>query len=91
LRDSLALEGVELETISLDDFYLPYADRLNLDPTVYKYRGPPGTHSIDLMKKVLQEFRSHSNADGMYVPVFDKSCHAGKGDRVGFRKLSPST
>jgi pantothenate kinase-related protein Tda10 len=41
-----------LESISLDDFYLPFADRLKL-PEIYKYRGPPGTHSVDLMFEFL--------------------------------------
>lgn len=35
-----------METISLDDFYLPYKDRLNLDQKYYPYRGPPGTHDV---------------------------------------------
>lgn len=71
-----------METISLDDFYLPYKDRLSLDPKWYPYRGPPGTHDISMIMDILQEFKK---GNPITVPKFNKSLYQGSGDREGFR------
>jgi len=69
--------GADWETLSLDDFYLP-----NLSCT----RGPPGTHDIHWLKRVLDEWGS--GVREICVPVFDKTLRGGRGNRCGTRRLS---
>lgn len=81
---SLILKQLNCETVSLsiDDLYLPYRDRLELqklDPRLIR-RGPPGTHDIHLGLQVLQQFRRGEFP--ISVPRFDKSAHNGAGDRT---------
>jgi D-glycerate 3-kinase len=71
--------------LSLDDFYLTYQERQQLqqiDPRLI-WRGPPGTHDLDLAKKTLDQLRQKNKNEQILVPHFDKSAHEGKGDRVG--------
>ena len=67
----------EWETLSLDDFYLPDLSRT---------RGPPGTHDIHWLKRVLDEWKL--GVRDICVPVFDKSLRGGQGNRCGTRRLS---
>jgi D-glycerate 3-kinase len=70
-------------TLSLDDLYKTYADRQQLqhqDPR-FRWRGPPGTHDVELGISVLQQFRSASQQP-VVVPRFDKSLWQGAGDRT---------
>lgn len=69
--------GQEWETLSLDDFYFP-----NLSHT----RGPPGTHDIHWLKRVLDEWKMGRR--DICVPVFDKTLRNGQGNRSGTRRLS---
>jgi D-glycerate 3-kinase len=81
---SLILKQLNYQCVnlSLDDLYLPYPDRVQLqqhDPRLVR-RGPPGTHDIQLGLQVLQQFR-----EGQFpieLPRFDKSLHQGAGDRT---------
>jgi D-glycerate 3-kinase len=69
---------------SLDDLYLPYADRLVLqqqDPRLVR-RGPPGTHDVELGLQILRDFQL--GLPEVQVPRFDKSLQGGAGDRAGF-------
>jgi D-glycerate 3-kinase len=73
--------GLQVCSLSLDDLYKTYADRLLLeqrDPRL-RWRGPPGTHDIDLGLEVLQQLKHKRLAQ---VPRFDKSAWGGKGDRT---------
>ncbi|OCF59353.1 hypothetical protein L486_03857 [Kwoniella mangroviensis CBS 10435] len=73
---------------SLDDFYL---DREGLDALAATYssnkmlqgRGPPGTHDIDLLKRILEQVRQprSNSSNSVALPVFDKSLFNGRGDR----------
>lgn len=68
----------ELRTVSLsvDDFYLSRAQRLNLAETAHPLlatRGAPGTHELDLMVSVLDELERAGNGDSVVLPTFDKS------------------
>lgn len=68
--------------LSLDDLYKPYAERQQIqqaDPRL-RWRGPPGTHDVQLGLQVLQQFRA--NHLPVWVPRFDKSAHHGMGDRT---------
>ncbi|BCL35596.1 glycerate kinase [Nostoc sp. MS1] len=74
--------GYRTLSLSLDDLYKTYSDRLALlehDPRLI-WRGPPGTHDIDLGLDVLEQIRQGKSP--ITVPRFDKSAHAGAGDRT---------
>jgi D-glycerate 3-kinase len=87
----LAHLGYRTLSISLDDLYKTYNERLALkqqDPRLIR-RGPPGTHDIDLGIAVLDQLRqppedSHypPNPKSILVPRFDKSAWGGEGDRT---------
>ncbi|MBW4614877.1 MAG: glycerate kinase [Desmonostoc vinosum HA7617-LM4] len=74
--------GYRTLSLSLDDLYKTYSDRLALreqDPRLI-WRGPPGTHDIDLGLNLLDQIRQlHSP---ILVPRFDKSAYGGAGDRT---------
>jgi D-glycerate 3-kinase len=74
--------GYRTVSLSLDDLYKTYSDRLLLtqqDPRLI-WRGPPGTHDIDLGLNVLDQIRQLQNP--VMVPRFDKSAYGGAGDRT---------
>ena len=74
--------GYRTLSLSLDDLYKSYSDRLILtqqDPRLI-LRGPPGTHDLDLGLKVLEQIRQGESP--VRVPRFDKSAYHGAGDRT---------
>ncbi|MEH1966241.1 glycerate kinase [Nostoc sp.] len=74
--------GYRTLSLSLDDLYKTYSDRLALtqqDPRLI-WRGPPGTHDIDLGLNVLDQVRQLQSP--VMVPRFDKSAYGGAGDRT---------
>ncbi|MHC5596408.1 MAG: glycerate kinase [Nostoc sp.] len=74
--------GYHTLSLSLDDLYKTYSDRLVLiqqDPRLI-WRGPPGTHDIDLGLNVLDQIRQSQSP--VMVPRFDKSAYRGAGDRT---------
>jgi D-glycerate 3-kinase len=76
--------GRQVCRLSLDDLYNPYADRLQLqqhDPR-FRWRGPPGTHDVDLGLMTLQQLRQADAHQPVQVPRFDKSAQNGAGDRT---------
>jgi D-glycerate 3-kinase len=75
--------GYRCLSLSLDDLYLPYSDRVVLQHQIpcLVWRGPPGTHDVALGLTVLQTLRSQTEQGGIWVPRFDKSRHEGSGDR----------
>ncbi len=79
--------GHQTAFLSIDDLYLPYRDRLELqksDPRLIR-RGPPGTHDLPLGLQVLNQFqRGQFPID---LPRFDKSMHNGAGDRTVAERL----
>jgi D-glycerate 3-kinase len=84
LRVILAKLGYRTISISIDDIYKTYKDRQLLqkqDPRLI-WRGPPGTHDIDLGLQVLDQFRSPHQYNSIQVPRFDKSAWGGAGDRT---------
>ena len=76
--------GYRTLSLSLDDLYKTYSDRLALreqDPRLV-WRGPPGTHDIQLGLTVLDCLRQpNSLLIPIQVPRFDKSAWGGAGDR----------
>jgi len=84
--------GYRTLSLSLDDLYKTYADRQLLkqkDPRLI-WRGPPGTHDVQLGIAVLDELRQSNdfeleeipNPKWIQVPRFDKSAWGGEGDRT---------
>ncbi|MEA5514487.1 glycerate kinase [Nodularia sp. UHCC 0506] len=74
--------GYRTLCLSLDDLYKSYSDRLVLtqqDPRLI-WRGPPGTHDLDLGLNLLDQIRQGKSP--VSVPRFDKSAHHGAGDRT---------
>ena len=84
----LAKIGWKTISISLDDFYKTYSDRQQLkkeDPR-FVWRGPPGTHDVELGIQLLDKFRQSSLPNSQQqlisIPRFDKSLFGGAGDRI---------
>ncbi|MDE0009027.1 MAG: kinase, partial [Gammaproteobacteria bacterium] len=78
------LSGLSTCVLSIDDFYLPGADRLALARQVHPLlatRGPPGTHDVALCRSVLDALPYSRE---VAVPVFDK----GRDDRTGSRTVA---
>lgn len=76
--------GYRSLSLSLDDLYKTHADRVQLrqqDPRLL-WRGPPGTHEIELGIQVLDQLRQPQSHAAIALPRFDKSLHQGSGDRV---------
>jgi D-glycerate 3-kinase len=74
--------GYRTLSLSLDDLYKTYHERLALrhnDPRLI-WRGPPGTHDVELGLTVLHQIRQSKTL--ISVPRFDKSLHEGAGDRT---------
>ncbi|MEH1872304.1 MAG: glycerate kinase [Nostoc sp.] len=74
--------GYRTVSLSLDDLYKTYSDRLVLtqqDPRLI-WRGPPGTHDVDLGLNVLDQIRQLQSP--VMLPRFDKSAFGGAGDRT---------
>jgi len=84
LQQLLGMLGQHAVTLSIDDLYKPYAERQRLrqqDPRLV-WRGPPGTHDVDLGLQTLQQLRQAKPGEAIAIPRFDKSAHAGEGDRI---------
>lgn len=75
--------GYGVASLSLDDLYKSFGDRQQLqqaDPRL-RWRGPPGTHDLDIGLQVVRQVQSGS-ADPVPLPRFDKALHQGMGDRI---------
>ncbi|MEB3226577.1 MAG: glycerate kinase [Synechococcus sp.] len=77
--------------ISIDDLYKTYAERqdlLKIQPELI-WRGPPGTHDVELGLGVLTHLQRANRGDKIAIPRFDKSLHNGAGDRLGSEWIDP--
>lgn len=75
------LYDYQVSFISIDDLYKTFSELENLkkEEKEYKYRGPPGTHDINLGVDLLTRFK---NSEINYLlPRYDKSMNNGLGDR----------
>lgn len=92
LREHLQTKhGLRVATISLDDYYLPYAElesflKLANSP-FYKFRGNPGTHKVPLLVEHLKDLHSSNMKECIELPLYDKLARNGQGDRVGTRNI----
>lgn len=76
-------------SLSIDDLYKTYQERQRLrehDPRLI-WRGPPGTHDVELGVQVLDKLRSPNSSDSILIPRFDKSAWQGAGDRTDFEPV----
>ncbi len=76
--------GYSVANLSLDDLYLTYAERKKLqqqDPRLV-WRGPPGTHDLNLGLQVIEQCLKSDSAASILIPRFDKSAFNGSGDRT---------
>jgi len=83
LKLILAELGYTTLSLSLDDLYKTYAERKVLqqkDPRLI-WRGPPGTHDVELGISILDKLRNNSKQP-IAIPRFDKSAFEGAGDRT---------
>lgn len=86
LVEAISARGKHAATVSIDDFYLTHAEQLALaarhpgNPYLL-YRGYPGTHDVALGAGVIGGLTALRAGDVARVPVYDKSAHAGRGDR----------
>lgn len=85
LIDALPAAGLTGTTVSIDDFYMTREAQLAVaaahpgNPCL-EHRGYPGTHDIALGVQTLTALRA--GAGPVTVPVYDKSAHGGRGDRL---------
>ncbi len=84
VRNILAHLGFTSIAISIDDLYKTYEARQQLqqeDPRLI-WRGPPGTHDVELGIEILDQFLEPNRVESILVPRFDKSLMNGAGDRT---------
>lgn len=89
LSHILEAMGYRTLGLSIDDLYKTYAERQRLrqlDPRL-RWRGPPGTHDVDLGVAVLDRLRQAQPKETVAIPRFDKSLHDGEGDRVASEQV----
>ncbi|WP_421656476.1 glycerate kinase [Leptothermofonsia sp. ETS-13] len=83
---TLLLKHLSYQTLSLslDDLYKTYGDRLQLQKQDSRliWRGPPGTHDVELGIQVLDQLRHPPLDQPIAIPRFDKSLYGGAGDRT---------
>ncbi len=79
--------------LSIDDLYLTYAERCELkeiDPR-FVWRGPPGTHDINLGIRAFAKMSNASPGERVSLPRFDKSLYGGQGDRTQAERIPAPT
>lgn len=79
----LTAMGYRVASLSLDDLYKTYEERqrlLEADARL-RWRGPPGTHDVEIGLDVLRQVQMGTN-EPVWLPRFDKSLHEGMGDRT---------
>jgi D-glycerate 3-kinase len=79
--------GVRAVAVSIDDFYLTFAEQLALaarfpNNPYLRYRGYPGTHDVALGLRQIEALVALGAGEQTRVAVYDKSAHGGRGDRA---------
>jgi D-glycerate 3-kinase len=68
--------GYRVANLSLDDFYLGKAARVELARTrhpLFRTRGVPGTHDTALLSSTISQLRAADNTSSVRIPRFDKA------------------
>ena len=75
LSEAVAALPVPVAGLGLDDVYLTETDRerlaLEVSP-LFRVRGPPGTHDLDLLGALIEALRQASAQSVTALPAFDK-------------------
>ena len=84
--EHLKQRGLQAVTVSLDDFYLTKAQRMELAQTVHpllRTRGVPGTHDTQWLGQVLRAMQSAEQTEDttFELPIFDKGMDERSGQR----------
>jgi D-glycerate 3-kinase len=76
--------GYTVACLSIDDLYLTYDERKKLQQQDLRliWRGPPGTHDVNLGLQVIEQCLQKDNNTPILLPRFDKSAFNGSGDRT---------
>ena len=76
--------GFSVASLSIDDIYLTYAEReqLKLQDSHLTWRGPPGTHDVNLGLQTIEQCLQSDYDTDILMPRFDKSAYNGSGDRT---------
>ncbi len=92
LQKLLEIAGYVTISLSLDDLYKTYSERqeLQIKEPRLRWRGPPGTHDIQLGINILEQIRTSTKLPNylnnpppiIALPRFDKSLWDGMGDRT---------
>jgi D-glycerate 3-kinase len=87
LQSLCSASGLTAASVSVDDFYLTRAEQLRLAADhpgnpYFEHRGYPGTHDVALGVRTLDALKALGAGQVMMVPAYDKSAHAGRGDRA---------
>ena len=93
IANELVSSKIQAAVISLDDFYLPYADRKELSKLVHPLlltRGVPGTHNVDLLQNTLHRL-SDANVPAVCWPMFSKKLDDTDPDKVHSFQRNPTT
>ncbi|UZJ53954.1 hypothetical protein CBS101457_003274 [Exobasidium rhododendri] len=86
VKQDLLKEGRRIAVFSLDDLYKTHEDMLKLahdNPSnaLLQGRGQPGTHDMDLGRRLLSQLRNSADGTKVSLPVYDKSLFQGQGER----------
>ena len=87
LRTSLTKRGIPACSISLDDFYLTKQQRIQLAEDVhpmFRTRGVPGTHDIDLAFATLDHLITPISAGDLLIPRLIKPLMIALHKVIGF-------
>ena len=76
--------GFSVASLSIDDIYLTHAEReeLKLQDSRLIWRGPPGTHDVNLGLQTIEQCLQSDGDLNILMPRFDKSAYNGSGDRI---------
>jgi D-glycerate 3-kinase len=79
-------DGLNAVSISIDDFYVTRREQADLatryiDNPYLQHRGYPGTHDINLGRRVLNALKSIDEYGSVVLPAYDRMACRGMGDR----------
>ena len=85
--------SLRVAVLSIDDLYLPHEGLVSLATShsgniLWKGRGQPGTHDVDLGVQILSALK-HGDSP-VELPRFDKSAFGGEGDRLPMDGSGPT-
>lgn len=85
LTTLLQQAGFNVINLSMDDLYLTRQDQVKLSTTyptnpLYQQRGQAGSHDLKLAQHTFELLKENKGI--IPIPVYDKSLHEGKGDRL---------